>query len=88
MSCNKNYSNKIDEESKQQFKNTFNVFNNDINKFILLIRKVVCAYEYLDNWEKVNEELLSGIKWFYNNSNTENSTGSNYNYAKRVCNDF
>ena len=36
---NKEYWNKIDEESKKQFKNTFKFSSNDINKFILLLRK-------------------------------------------------
>ena len=38
-SCNKNHSNKIDEElKKKRFKNSFQFSNNDINKFILLLR--------------------------------------------------
>ena len=37
LSCNKAYSNKIDEELKKRFKNTFKFSNNDINKFILLL---------------------------------------------------
>ena len=39
LSCNKNYSNKLDEELKIRFKNTFRFSNNDINKFILLLIK-------------------------------------------------
>ena len=30
-------------------------FNNDINKFILLLRKGVSLYEYTDEWEKFHE---------------------------------
>ena len=59
MSCNKDYSNKIDEELKKSFKNTFKLSNNYINKFILLLRKVVYPYEYLDEWKKFNETFLS-----------------------------
>ena len=33
-SCNKDYSNKLDEELKKRFKNTFKFSDNDINKFI------------------------------------------------------
>ena len=38
LSCNKDYSNKLDEELKLRFRNTFRFSNNDINKFILLLR--------------------------------------------------
>ena len=48
LSCNKNYSSKLDEELKIRFKNTFRFSNNDINKFILLLRKGVYCYEYMD----------------------------------------
>ena len=52
LSCNKNYSNKINEESYKRFKDTFKFSNNDMNKFILLLRKSVYLYEYMDDWEK------------------------------------
>ena len=40
LSCNKNYSNKIDEKLKKRFKNTCNFCNNDIDKFISLLKKL------------------------------------------------
>ena len=54
LSCNKDYSNKIDEE----FKNMFMFSNNDINKFIFLLRKGVYPFQYLDDSIKFNETLL------------------------------
>ena len=54
-SCNKDYSSKVDEELQKQFKNVFKFSNNDINKFILLLRKYVYPYKYVDEWEKFNE---------------------------------
>ena len=41
LSCDKDYSNKLDEKLKKRFKNTFKFSDNDINKFILLLRKGV-----------------------------------------------
>ena len=55
LSCNKNYSNKIDEELKRRHKNTFTFSDNDVNKFILLLRIGVYPYEYMNNCEKFNE---------------------------------
>ena len=44
---------KIDEKIKKRFKNTFNFCNNDINKFILLLRIGVFPNEDVDQWENL-----------------------------------
>ena len=54
LSCNKNYSNKIDKELKRRFKNTFKFSKKDINKFILLLRKGIYHYECMNHWKKFN----------------------------------
>ena len=46
---NKTYSNKTDEKLEKRFKNTYQFSNNDINKFILLLRKGVYPYKYMDD---------------------------------------
>ena len=74
LSCNKGYSNKLDEKLKNRFKNTFNFSNNDINKFILLLRKGVYPYEYMDDWEKLNETAWPEKGEFYRNLNMEDIT--------------
>ena len=65
LSCNINYSNKIDEALKRRFKNTFNSFDNNINYFILLLRNDIYPCEYMDDWEKFNETTLSEKEEFY-----------------------
>ena len=70
--CVKDYSNKLDEISKNKFKNTFKFSNNGINKFILLLRKAVYPYDYLNQWENVNEATLpEKEKPEYSNLNME-----------------
>ena len=78
LSCNKDYSNKIDEEIKKRFKNTFKFSNNDINKFILLLRKGVYPSQYMDEWEKFNETSLPEKKEFYSNLNIEDITDADF----------
>ena len=52
--CNKNYSNKIDEELTKRFKDIFKFSNYDVNQFISLIRKgtfsslSLCVYRWLE----------------------------------------
>ena len=88
LSCKKNYLNKLDEELKKKFKNTFNFSNKDSNKFILLLRKGVYPYEYMDDWEKFNETILSEKEEFHSNLNMENITDAYYNHEKRVYTDL
>ena len=49
LSCNKDYSNKINEELKKRFKNTFKFSNSVINKFVLLLGKGVYLYHYMND---------------------------------------
>ena len=91
LSCNKDYSNKLDEKFKNRFKNTFTFSNNDIKIFILLLRKGVLfcyPYEYMDDWEKFNETLPPPKKELYSNLNMEEITDVDYMHGKRVCKDF
>ena len=71
MSCNKDYSNKLNEKLKKWFKNTSKFSNDNINKFILLSKKGVYPYEYIDEWEKFNEATLTEKEEIYSNLNTE-----------------
>ena len=43
-------------ELSEKFPNTYQLCNKDLNKFALLLRKGVYPYEYVDNYERFNEE--------------------------------
>ena len=86
LSCNKDFLNKINEELKKRFKDRFKFSNNDINKFISLLRRVVYSCGYMDEWEKFNETSLPKKEEFY--LNMEDITDADYMHAKRVCKDF
>ena len=49
----------------KRFYNTYQLSDNDINKFKLLLRKGVYPYEYMDNWKRFNETELTSKDKFY-----------------------
>ena len=68
--------------------NTFTFSDNHINKFILLLRKDIYPYEYMDKWEKFTKTKLSEKEEFNCNLNMEDTSDAHYMHAKRVCKDF
>ena len=90
-SGNKDYSNKLDKELKKKFKNIFKFSNNDINKYLLLFRKGVYPYEYMDDWEKFNETTLPEKEKFYSKlimETIKDIAEADYICAESVCKDF
>ena len=45
----------FNKELIKRFANTYEFCNKDLNKFVLLLRKGVYPYEYMDIWERFNE---------------------------------
>ena len=68
----------------EKFLNTYRFCNGDVNKFVLLLRKGIYPYEYVDSWEKFNETLLPDKKYFYSNLNKEGITDKDYVHAQKV----
>ena len=51
---------------------------------MLLLRKGVYHYKYMDDWEKLNETSLPEKEDFYSHSKMEDITDTDYAYTKRV----
>ena len=74
MCCTKYYQHRFDEKLIERFFNTYKMSNHGNNKFILMLRKVVCSYEYMDDWEKFNKIPLPENEDFYSHLNMEDIT--------------
>ena len=88
FNCNKNYKKEINKELVERFSNTYNFCNNDINNFVMLLRKGVYPYEYMDRWDKFNEKLIPIKKSFYSSLTMENITEIDYIHANNVFKTF
>ena len=62
--------------------------NNDLNKFILLPRKDVYPYEYMDNWERFNETSLPSKESFYSNLKMKDIDEIDYRHGNNVFKSF
>ena len=72
--CKKNYEKNFNEDLIQRFANTHEFCNGDLNKFILLLRKVVYPYEDMNSWQRFDETSLLDKEAFYSNLNMEDIT--------------
>ena len=88
LSCNKYYQEKLNEELKKKSEDTFRFFDNDINKFMLLLRKVVYPYDHMNEWERFNEIDLPEKEKLYNRLNMEDIAELDYVNVKRVYKDL
>ena len=88
FSCKKNYKKDFNKELIKRFANTYNFCDNDLNKFILLLRKGVYPYEYMDNWERFDETLLPDKESFYSSLNMENINDIDYRHGNNVFEKF
>ena len=82
--CKKNYEKNFNKDLIQRFANTYGFCNEDLNKFILLLRKGVYPYEYMDSWPRFDETSLPDKKAFYSNLNMEDITDVDYRHGKIV----
>ena len=69
--CKKNYKEEFNKELINRFASLYEFCSEDINKFILLLRKGVYPYEYMDSWERFDETSLLDKEAFYSSLNME-----------------
>ena len=84
FNCDSYYKKKFNKDLIKKFKNTYSFCNNDLNKFVLLLRKGVYPYEYADTWEKFSEISLPSKKDFYSNLNMEDISDIDYRHTNNV----
>ena len=84
--CKQRYKKKFNKELIKRFASTYSFCNYDLNKFILLLRKCVYPYEYMDNWERFNETSLPGKEPFYSNLNMEDIDDIDYRHCNNAFN--
>ena len=84
FNCEQYYKKKFNKELIKRFASTYEFCNKDLNKFILLLRKGVYPYEYMDNWERFNETSLPNKESFYSNLNMENIEDIDYRHGNNV----
>ena len=61
---------------------------NDNEKFILLLRKGVYPYEYIDNWKTFYEIMLPSKLKFHSNLNMKGISVKNYKHATNIWDIF
>ena len=68
----------------EKFPITYQLWNKDHNKFMLLLRKGIYSYEYMDSWQRFDEESLPDKEYFYSELNNEGITDEEYEHAQKV----
>ena len=72
----------------KKFPNIHKFCNNDLNKFVLLLRKGVYPYKHMGSWEKFDEKSLPPKEAFYIKLNLKDIIDKDYNHAQKVWDVF
>ena len=79
---------KLTNEAIKNFPNLYKFCNGDFDKFFLPLRKGICPYEYMDSWEKFNENITPPKEAFYSELNLEGINDADYEHVKKVWEAF
>ena len=79
---------KLTNESIKNFPTLYKFCNGDINKFFLLLRKGIYLHEYMDSWERFDENTIPPKAAFYSKLNLEGISDEDYEHVKKVWEAF
>ena len=88
IDCEKEYEKEFNKELLERFSNTNEFCDNYINKFLILLRKGVYPYEYMDGWDRFNEKVLPDKDSFYSNLTMQDISKTDYAHANNVFKKF
>ena len=72
----------------EKFPRMYKFCNGNLNKFVMLLRKGVYPYEYMDSWERFNETSLPPKKDFYSELTLEDISDKDYEHAQKVFREY
>ena len=73
---------------KNKFLCTFCLVNGNIDKFILLLKKGIYPYKYINDWKKFEETKLPSRNEFYSNLNLKNISKEALKHAQKAWKTF
>ena len=68
----------------REFPSIYEFYNGDLNKFFLLLRKVVYPYEDMHSWEKFDETTMPPTEAFYSKLKLEDISDTDCQHAQKV----
>ena len=72
----------------KNFPRIYKFCNGDLYKFVLLLRKGVYPYEYMDSWKRFDETSLPDKEAFYRKLNLEDIIDKDCEHAQKVWEDL
>ena len=66
----------------QRISSVYQYCGGDLNNCVLLVRKGVYPYKYMDSWDIFDETLLPPEKAFYSELNLDNISDKDYNHSQ------
>ena len=68
----------------KNFRSVYKFCNDDLDNFVLLLRKGVYPYEYMDSWEKLDKTSILPKEAYYNKLNKKNISNIDYARVEKV----